>query len=128
MHDFQGTRPGDPRVSRFGGLAQKIDVPLLKTLHERVGHGLSEHFDAIPGQFRTDPRVVGTYRCPDSEDVPELVDHLCVWLQEEFDYCRGNQSIVDAVIQAIVTHIATSTTSSGNCRIGRRRFSIGGGN
>lgn len=104
------------------GHAQQITPDLLRRLHKRVGQGLGEHFDAIPGQFRTDPRVVGTYRCPDAEDVRALVDCLCDWLREEFEYSRGTQSIVDAVVQAIVTHLYIEWIhpfGDGNGRTGR---------
>lgn len=95
---------------------------LLLRFHELIGRDLGEHFDAVPGKFRTDQRVVGKYRCPDAREVPRLVDRLCEWLPAEFGYATGNQSFTDAVIQAIVTHVYIEWIhpfGDGNGRTGR---------
>ncbi|MDE2772201.1 MAG: Fic family protein [Gemmatimonadota bacterium] len=82
-----------------------ITPEVVLRFHQMIGKDLGEHLDAIPGRFRTDQRVVGPYRCPDPDDVPELVGTLCQWLRDQFQYRRGNQAFADAVIQAIVTHV-----------------------
>lgn len=95
---------------------------LILRFHSMIGQGLGEHFDAIPGRFRKDHRVVGPYRCPDPRDVPELVETLCRWLRTEFRYARGDQPFADAVIQAIVTHVYIEWIhpfGDGNGRTGR---------
>src|SRR5690606_32617625 len=82
---------------------------------------LGDHFDANPGRFRNDSRVVGKYRCPDYRDVPELIKKYCEWLQREFHYQHG-QSFCDTVIQAIVAHIYLEWIhpfGDGNGRTGR---------
>ena len=81
-----------------------ITPNLLKRFHKMVGKGLGKHFDAIPGKFRTDQRIVGTYRAPDHEDVVPLVERFCKWLHEEFHFGKS-QHFIDSVIQAIVTHV-----------------------
>lgn len=99
-----------------------IDDNFLRRLHAMVGANLGEHFDAIPGQFRNDDRTVGTYRCPDYRDVPELVDRLAGWLRTEFGFATGSQSFFQAVIQAIVTHVYIEWIhpfGDGNGRTGR---------
>lgn len=101
---------------------QLIDRELLLRLHKMVGKDLGEHFDAIPGRFRDDERVVGPYRPPDHGDVPEMVGRLCEWLRTEFHYESGQQTFVDAVVQAIVAHVYIEWIhpfGDGNGRTGR---------
>lgn len=87
-----------------------------------IGQGLGKAFDAAPGLFRSDARVVGRYRCPDHEDVPSLIDRLCSWLRGEFGYDSSRQSFIDAVIEAIVAHVYLEWIhpfGDGNGRTGR---------
>lgn len=81
-----------------------ITPELICRFHEMVGRGLGKHFDAEPGRFRSDSRVVGLYRGPDYREVPSLMAKYCEWLRSEFHYENG-QSFGDTVIQAIVAHI-----------------------
>ncbi len=104
------------------GKAQLVTKDLILRFHELVGKELGEHFDAIPGRFRQDNRVVGPYRCPEYQDVPGLVDQLCNWLRQEFAFHSGQQTFSDAVIQAIVTHVYLEWIhpfGDGNGRTGR---------
>jgi len=101
---------------------EMICSELLLRFHELIGRELGEHFDAVPGKFRTDSRVVGRYRCPEARDVSDLVERLCKWLPSEFGYATGKQSFSDAVIQAIVTHVYIEWIhpfGDGNGRTGR---------
>ncbi len=98
-----------------------ITPDLIKRLHQMIGQGLGEHFDAIPGKFRKDSRIVGTYRTPDYREVPSLVDNLCQWLKKEFHYSE-DQRFIDSVVQAIVTHVYIEWIhpfGDGNGRTGR---------
>ncbi len=102
--------------------APSVSPALMLGLHQRIGSELGEHFDAIPGRFRTDERFVGPYKCPRASDVRPLVDLLCEWLQEEFGSKEGPPSFTDAVIQAIVTHVYVEWIhpfGDGNGRTGR---------
>ncbi len=102
-----------------GGL---ITAELIKQLHREIGRELGDHFDAIPGQFRTDERSVGHYKTPRASDVPRLVEQLCEWLTGQFGYQSGRQSFADAVVQAIVTHVYLEWIhpfGDGNGRTGR---------
>jgi Fic family protein len=104
------------------GSGALISADLIKSFHRSVGRELGEHFDAIPGQFRTDSRVVGPYRCPQPEHVADLVTRLCEWLPAEFGYATNKQTFSDAVIQAIVTHVYLEWIhpfGDGNGRTGR---------
>ena len=99
-----------------------ITPDLIRELHRQVGKSLGDHFDAIPGRFRTDERVVGPYKCPRAADVDELIKLLCVWLPEEFGYPSGRQTFLQAVVQAIVTHVYIEWIhpfGDGNGRTGR---------
>jgi len=104
------------------GYGRPIKPNEIKQFHEMVGKDLGDHFDAVPGRFRQDQRTVGPYRCPDYEDVPDLVNSLCQWLSNDFRYVSGEQSFADAVIQAIVTHVYIEWIhpfGDGNGRTGR---------
>jgi Fic family protein len=69
-----------------------------------VGENLGENFQAVPGKFRDHPVVVGTYRAPDAQLVKEMTRQFCDWMKDHFHYEKG-QNFIDAVIQAIVSHI-----------------------
>ena len=100
---------------------EKISTPLLLRFHQMIGKGLGEHFDAIPGQFRRDARIVGPYRTPKPEDVPELVNRLCDFMHRQFHYERG-QSFGAGIVQAIVAHVYIEWIhpfGDGNGRTGR---------
>lgn len=98
-----------------------ISSDLVKRFHQIIGKDLGDHFDAIPGKFRSDNRFVGPYRAPDYKYVNELMDKLCVWIRDEFHYEKG-QSFITSVIQAIVTHVYIEWIhpfGDGNGRTGR---------
>ena len=104
------------------GSAPSVSPALMLGFHQRIGSALGEHFDAIPGRFRTDERFVGPYKCPRAADVRPLVNLLCEWLQEEFGSEAGPPSFTDAVIQAIVAHVYVEWIhpfGDGNGRTGR---------
>ncbi len=93
----------------------------IRQFHNIVGSELGKQFDAIPGRFRTDSRVVGTYRCPDHEDVAELVELYCQWLLEHFHYDKGQDFSV-IVVEAIIAHVYLEWIhpfGDGNGRTGR---------
>ena len=100
---------------------EKISIPLLLRFHHMIGKDLGEHFDAVPGQFRRDARVVGPYRAPHPEDVSELVSLLCDFMERQFHYERG-QSFGAGIVQAIVAHVYIEWIhpfGDGNGRTGR---------
>ncbi len=98
-----------------------ISSELIKRFHLKVGKDLGENFEAIPGQYRTSARNVGSYKCPDHEDVEELIDSFCAWIRKEFHYEQG-QEFWECVIQAIVSHVYIEWIhpfGDGNGRTGR---------
>jgi len=104
-----------------GGKIQIITPELIKNFHRMIGKNLGEHLDAVPGRFREDNRVIGTYRAPDYKYVPELIEKLCSWLRQEFHYNDG-QNFPTSVIEAIITHVYIEWIhpfGDGNGRTGR---------
>ena len=102
--------------------APSVSPALMLSFHQRIGAELGAHFDAIPGQFRTDERFVGPYKCPRAADVRPLVNLLCGWLEGEFGSKESPPPFIDAVIQAIVTHVYVEWIhpfGDGNGRTGR---------
>jgi len=102
--------------------AQLINTNILLRFHKLVGKGLGEHFAAIPGQFRNNDVVVGTYRAPDYRDVPLLIEEYCRFLKEEFKYEERHQTFSDIFIEAIVAHVYLEWIhpfGDGNGRTGR---------
>jgi Fic family protein len=100
---------------------EAITPEFIKKCHQMIGKDLGEHFDAIPGRFRSDRRVVGRYLAPEPEHVSDLMDKLCVWLSQEFHYDAG-QNFKTAVIEAIVAHVYIEWIhpfGDGNGRTGR---------
>ena len=101
---------------------QLISHELLLRFHKLVGQNLGEHFNAIPGRFRNNDVVVGTYRCPDYRDVLPLIEKYCQWLRLEFKYEDGKQMFSDIIIQSIVAHVYLEWIhpfGDGNGRTGR---------
>jgi Fic family protein len=104
------------------GQVPLITPELVRRFHGEVGRNLGEHFSAIPGQFRTDDRVVGPYKCPAPQHVVELMARLCNWLPNEFGFASNRQTFADAAVQAIVTHVYLEWIhpfGDGNGRTGR---------
>lgn len=98
-----------------------ITKQLLKSFHKMIGQNLGQHFDAIPGHFRTDNRVVGAYRAPDHKYVERLMTEFCEWLLKEFHYKDG-QRFWECIIQAVVAHVFLEWIhpfGDGNGRTGR---------
>lgn len=101
---------------------QLISPELLLRFHRLVGQNLGEHFSAIPGKYRNNDVVVGTYRCPDYRDVLPLIEKYCQWLRSEFKYEDGKQLFSDIIIQSIVAHVYLEWIhpfGDGNGRTGR---------
>ena len=101
---------------------QLIDADLLKRFHMMVGKDLGEHFAAIPGRFRENQVVVGSYRCPAPEHVEDLVDNLCEWMPREFHFGQGEQAFWKVLLQAMTAHVYIEWIhpfSDGNGRTGR---------
>lgn len=106
----------------YNNKEQLITPDLLLRFHKLVGENLGEHFNAIPGHFRNNDVVVGTYRCPDYRDVLPLIDKYCEWLRSEFKFEDGRQLFSDIIIQSIVAHVYLEWIhpfGDGNGRTGR---------
>jgi Fic family protein len=98
-----------------------ISPQLIRRFHSIIGKDLGEHFDALPGSFRNDNRIVGSYRTPGYQYVQTLMDDFCEWISREFHYTKG-QEFYDVVIQAVVAHVFLEWIhpfGDGNGRTGR---------
>jgi len=84
-----------------------LSPELIERFNHFVGKNLGDHFQSMPGKFRTSGHnvVVGTYRPPTGEDVVPLMIRFCDWMKEIFRYEEGKQSFQEQVIQAIVAHV-----------------------
>ncbi len=89
------------------GKSAVITPELIENFNKLVGQNLGEHFQSVPGKFRSSGHnvVVGHYRPPLGEDVLDLVITFCGWIRHEFKYGAGEQRFRDQIIQAIVVHI-----------------------
>lgn len=99
-----------------------ITPKLLCEWNRLIGKELGPLYDGIPGRLRGDRRHVGRYLAPPPEDVKPLLDDFCEWLRDHFGFGRRAQSIEDAIIQAIVSHIYFEWIhpfADGNGRTGR---------
>lgn len=98
-----------------------ISKKLILDFHRIIGKNLASTFEAVPGEFRTNNVMVGSYRAPFYDDVEELIDKLCNWLLDEFHYTKG-QNLPEAIVQAIVSHVYLELIhpfADGNGRTGR---------
>lgn len=105
---------------------QLITPALILRYHELVGKNLNEHFAANPGEFREKNVMVGSYVCPDFNDVPKLVENYCEFLKREFKFRSGKEQnedeFINTFIEAIVAHVYLEWIhpfSDGNGRTGR---------
>ncbi|MDL2269070.1 Fic family protein [Desulfosarcina sp. OttesenSCG-928-A07] len=103
---------------------KKADSPLtphlIQNFHQHIMRNLGQHADTIPGKWREDERVVGPYRAPNHQVVPELMEKLCRWIKDEFGYPKP--SFASALIAAIVAHVYIEWIhpfGDGNGRTGR---------
>lgn len=100
-----------------------ITSRLIRDFHQMVGRNLGDHFDACPGKFREDNRVVGGYRAPDYQNIPELIEKFCNWIEKQFQYDKDSPFYFHEIfIQAIVAHVYLEWIhpfGDGNGRTGR---------
>ncbi|MCP4136425.1 MAG: Fic family protein, partial [bacterium] len=98
-----------------------VTSELVKEFHWMVGKNLGDYFDSIPGQFRSNYLMVGSYQELDSQDVKILIDNLVTWLGEEFS-SEENLTFSEVIIESIVTHVYIAWIrpfSDGNGRTAR---------
>lgn len=111
----------DVKSKVMEGFETHITPKLILEFHKNLTKNLGDRFEGIPGTFATRGRIVGNYKAPDHSDVPALVNNLCEWLLDEFNFPK-NRDINNAIIQAIVTHYylaAIHPFNDGNGRTGR---------
>ena len=84
--------------------AELITPRLILRFHKMIGQNLGEYLEAIPGQFRRNNVIVGSYRGPEYNEVDGLMQRLCDWSRTEFHFGE-KQTLAEAVIEAIITHV-----------------------
>ena len=77
----------------------------------------------IPGEFRTYPVGVGSYKAIDHNDVPELMKTLCEWLNSSyFQTDKKLPDLISGIIKSIIAHLYIEWIhpfGDGNGRVGR---------
>jgi Fic family protein len=63
--------------------------------------------DIVPGEYRQDRRIVGTYRCPEPVHLNSLMHKYCEWLNgPDFKLAESTLDPVSmAIIKAVVAHL-----------------------
>lgn len=98
-----------------------IDTKLILKLHKLVSNGLDSEELEFAGKFRNNNVIVGNYRPPFFDDVPELIEKFCEWMIDEFKYSQ-TQTINIAIVQSIIAHVYLELIhpfADGNGRTGR---------
>lgn len=104
--------------------AREVTPGLIRDWNRRVLKGLEVDDGVVPGEYRTDSRVVGPYKSPPAENVEYLVDELCHWLRTAFDNPGATKeyALVYSVVKAIAAHVYFEWIhpfGDGNGRTGR---------
>lgn len=110
-------------VLKSPGISERdlITPELLRDFHKRLCQDLGNVVKAVPGRWAQAQRVVGTYRPPSHEDVPELVEIFCRWMREEFRYPH-KLDLETVLVHAVVAHVYFEWIhpfDDGNGRTGR---------
>ena len=77
---------------------------------------------AIPGEFRNVPVGAGTYKAVDPQDVDDLMNAMCSWLNSDYFKIPNTHQIIGSIIRAIVAHLYLEWIhpfGDGNGRTGR---------
>ena len=69
-----------------------LSPELIERFNHFVGKNLGDHFQSMPGKFRTSGHnvVVGRYRPPTGEDVVPLMIRFCDWIRKSSVMKREN--------------------------------------
>ncbi len=84
-----------------------VSPNLILNFHKMVGKNLGDHFNAVPGRFRSSGEevTVGRYYPPKGNYAKELTVRFCHWMKNEFKFETGEQHFSIKIIQAIVAHV-----------------------
>ncbi len=87
--------------SAVEGHDKKITVALLCDYNADVLRNLKLDEGVVPGQLRRHDVGVGMYRGPDQRYVPELMERLCQWLNDD----RSGLFRATGILKAILAHL-----------------------
>lgn len=83
-------------------------VERLREHNRLILDGLQLEKGVVPGEIRTHPVVVGSYRAVPAEDAEHLLARLCEWLNgDELDAPAGAPQLAPplAIVKAVVAHL-----------------------
>lgn len=121
----------DNMLAAYNGILAKVDrgelaaitPDTLSELNGQILSGLEVEDHVVPGKTRHRSVVVGPYLAPPAEQVDQLLDQLCTWLEgPAFRAPTEAQRIPFAFIKAVVAHVYIEWIhpyGDGNGRLGR---------
>ncbi|MCU1580267.1 MAG: Fic family protein [Rhodoglobus sp.] len=97
------------RVEVYDNPQFRLTKQWILDKHERLLRDLELEDHVTPGRYRTVPVVVGPYRGAPAQDVPELMDKLCEWVNEMIDSAQSekaaDQSFFYSFYAATLAHL-----------------------
>lgn len=99
-----------------------ISIDEIKRFNKTILKNIPCPDYAVPGEFRTVPVGVGTYRAVDHNDIQYLMTQLCEWLNSDYFEIRHVHPIVNGILKSIVAHLYIEWIhpfGDGNGRVGR---------
>ncbi len=108
------------------GHALPLDAERLCALNFKVLDGIPDKPEVVPGEFRQHNVKAGSYRAPDWQDVPRLVDEFVRWLDkmrtEVPPAANDEDRFTVAMLTAILAHLYIAWIhpfGNGNGRLAR---------
>ncbi len=115
------------------GEVKNLKAEDIKRYNKYILDGLDVAGHVVPGEYRKCGIEVASYIAPKWEEVPSLIGDLCAWLNGEFFKRTSDDTLINAIIKAIVGHIYIAWIhpfGDGNGRTSRMlefRFLVEGG-
>ncbi len=100
----------------------KITIEKILHFNEVILKNVPKPDYVTPGKFRNYSVTVGPYKAPDHNDVPELMNKLCEWLNGEDLVIDKATPISNSIIKAITAHLYIAWIhpfGDGNGRVAR---------
>jgi len=87
------------------GVAAELSVERILKYNRQILDKLPLGEGVRPGEFRRHSVGVGRYRGAPAEDCPMLVENLCRWLAGPDFHGAEGQTVVHAILQAVLAHL-----------------------
>jgi Fic family protein len=85
--------------------ASPLTLERLNAYNALVLRGLTLGEDVVPGTLRQHRVGVGRYQCPNPQDLPELVERFCAWMNQPFGAQNPTWRTAFGVLQAVIAHV-----------------------